>query len=340
MTTLLPPDELERLRTLLKGARRIALVTHHNPDGDAMGCSLGLALALKNAGFAAQVVLPNTPPAFLHWLPGYADCIAWDQDPARCAAELKAADLVFALDFNRPDRTKDLEPSLRAARNVVMIDHHQDPDPFAAVHFSDTSASSTCQMVFDVLHALGMEERIDRGSAIALYTGIMTDTGSFRFSSVTSHTLRVAARLVDHGVEPHDVYDRVMDENSEQRLRLLGFTLGQRMEVLKDQGTTIFWLTASDLKQFQHQPGDTEGLVNYGLSIQGIRLSAFFMERSDGVKISLRSKGDLPVDKLAREHFEGGGHANAAGGRSSETLQATIERFKRLLPAHLDRYPE
>lgn len=339
MTTTLPDHDSDRVKLLLRQARSIAVITHRDPDGDAMGACLGLSRVLRNAGAQVQAVLPNTPPAFLHWMPGYHEAIAADREPARCDQALREADLVFALDFNRPDRVKDLEAALRAARQVIMIDHHPDPDGFATIGISDVRASSTCQMVFDVLHTLSLSAHIDADAATDLYTGLMTDTGSFRFNSVTAHTLLVAAALVQRGAVPHIIYDRVMDENSEDRLRLLGFALGERMEVLHDLGAAIFHLSAADLKRFDHRPGDTEGLVNHGLSISGIRLSAFFMERPDGVKVSLRSKGDLPVDRLARDHFQGGGHANAAGGRSDQDLHGTIERFKRLLPAYMAGHP-
>lgn len=339
MITTFPDHDRDRVKALLHQARNIAVITHHDPDGDAMGSCLGLVRVLRNAGATATAVLPNTPPAFLRWMPGHSEALAADRERARCEHVLREADLVFALDFNRPDRVKGLETALRAARQVVMIDHHQDPDGFATVGISDTAASSTCQMVFDVLHALSLSAHIDADAATDLYTGLMTDTGSFRFNSVTAHTLLVAAALVQRGAVPHAIYDRVMDENSEDRLRLLGFALSERMEVLHDAGVAIFHLSTADLERFRHRPGDTEGLVNHGLSISGIRLSAFFMQRADGVKVSLRSKGDLPVDRLTRDHFEGGGHVNAAGGRSAEDLPATIDRFKRLLPAFLAQHP-
>lgn len=332
-------EAIAALRPLVAAPGRIAVITHHNPDGDAMGSSLGWAAVLKAAGHDVQVVLPNTPPSFLQWMPGFKEAIAYDRSPEACIDALRKADVVFALDFNQRARVRDLEPALREARAVVLIDHHQGPEPFATIAFSDTSACSTCQMVFDVVTALGWDTHLAADAATCLYTGVMTDTGSFRFNSVTPHTFRVAAKLMDRGVKVDAVYDRVMDDNTEHRLRLLGFALSERMEVLHEQGAAIFRLAAEDMRRYRHQPGDTEGLVNYGLSIRGIRISAFFMEHADGIKISLRSRGDLPVDTLAREHFEGGGHTNAAGGRSKGTMEETIARFKRLLPDHLARYP-
>lgn len=318
----------------------MAITTHHNPDGDAMGSSLGLAHLLRAAGHGVKVVLPNTPPAFLHWLPGFADCIAFDRDPNGAKRAIDDAALVFVLDFNRPDRVKDLEVSLRNAGKVVLIDHHHDPDAtLGSPQFSDPAASSTAHLVLRMAEAMGWMHHVGKEVATCLYTGVMSDTGSFRFNSVDAEVFRAAALLVERGAEPHTIYDRVMDESSENRLRLLGFALSERMRVLPAMSTVVLHLTAADLSRFKHQPGDTEGVVNYGLAIQGIRLAVFFMERNDGIKISFRSKGELPVHTLCRDHFEGGGHKNAAGGRSSESLTATIARFEALLPAFIAAHP-
>lgn len=334
MQSNFPQDRLLRLEELLAAPRRIAIITHHNPDGDAIGSSLGFHRILSKFGHDPVVVLPNAPPDFLRWMPGYMGTV--DQEARRQVAGevIRDADIVFALDFNRLDRVKDLQAAL-AAKPVVLIDHHQDPAQGFALMFSDPSASATAQLVVDLSDAMGWEGAIDAAAATCLYAGLMTDTGSFRFNNVNAHTFRTAARLVELGAEPHRVYDQVMDENTEQRLKLLGFTLSERMRVIRAHDTVIIHLSAADLKRFGHQPGDTEGLVNYGLSIGGMRLSAFFMERPDGVKISLRSKGNLPVHLLARDHFEGGGHPNAAGGRSAIPLEATIERFEKLLPVFM-----
>lgn len=334
-----PPAAVEALRQLLATPRRLVLVTHHNPDGDAMGSSLGLAHVLKEGGHTVQVVLPNTPPANLHWMPGYTDALAHDTARAAAEAALAAADAVFCLDFNRQDRVYGLEKALRAAPVKVLIDHHRDPDDFARIAFCDTTACATSQMVFDIVDALGQGSLIGEAAATSLYTGIMTDSGSFRFSSTTPHTLRVAAALMERGAVPDRIHSAVMDDNTEDRLRLLGFALSERMTVLSELRTTLFRLDKADLERFRFQPGDTEGLVNYGLSMRGMRLAAFFVQRNDGVKISLRSKGMLPVNEFLGTHFGGGGHMNAAGGHTREPMEAAIERFMRELPAFLEQHP-
>ena len=232
-----------------------------------------------------------------------------------------------------------LEDALKAAPTKVLIDHHQEPEAFAQVMFSHTGAPATCQMVYDIVMALGLGGHLGVEAATCLYAGIVTDTGSFRFRSTTAHTMRVAADLIERGVQVDAVHNAIADDNSEHRLRLLGFTLNERLAVYPDMGLAVIALSRDDLKRFHFQPGDTEGFVNYGLSIRGIRLSAFFVEREDMVKISLRSKGSLPVDRLVKEHFDGGGHINAAGGQSTLGLHATVERFMALVPELINAHP-
>ncbi|MBX2973859.1 MAG: bifunctional oligoribonuclease/PAP phosphatase NrnA [Flavobacteriales bacterium] len=334
-----PADQLAILQQLLEAPRRVAIVSHHNPDGDAVGSSLGMMHLLKAAGHNARVVLPNTPAGFLDWLPGRAEVLCLDRSPDASLSTIRTSDLVLCLDFNRLDRIGGLEEVVRAAKTKVLIDHHQGPEAFAVATFSDTGSSSTCQMVVDIAKALGWEAHIGRDAATCLYTGMVTDSGSFRFRSTTPHTMRTAADLLERGVDLDLVHGSISDTNSADRLRLLGFTLLERMTVLPEQRTVIIGLGQDDLKKHGFKQGDTEGFVNYGLSIKGMRLAAFFMEHPDLVKISLRSKGDLPVDRFLKEHFDGGGHINAAGGRSQLSLEATVQRFMSLLPAFLEAHP-
>lgn len=328
-----PLDRIEELRALLAAPKQCVIVTHYNPDGDALGSALGLMHLLKAMGHSAQVVLPNTPPGFLHWMPGYDATLALDRDKANAEVMVRDAEVLFCLDFNRTDRVGGLEDALKAALVKVLIDHHQEPEDFAMIAFSDTGASSTCQMVADIADAMGVFDRIDRNSATCLYTGIVTDSGSFRYSSTTPHTMRMAANLMEKGVEVAVVHEAILNDERASRLKLLGFALNERMEVLPELGTAIMHLSKDDLKRFDYRTGDTEGFVNYGLTIRGIRLAALFIERPDMVKISLRSRGDLAVDRFLKEHFNGGGHRNAAGGHTKESLAQALTRFKALLPS-------
>ncbi|MEZ4738135.1 MAG: DHH family phosphoesterase [Flavobacteriales bacterium] len=334
-----PKDQLEKLRVLLEQPKQIAIVSHFNPDGDAIGSSLGLMHVLKDLGHTVKVVLPNTPAPFLDWLPGRSEVLCFDVAPNDALEAIRSSEVLFCLDFNRLDRIGGLESVARKAPVKVLIDHHQEPDDLAQATFSDTSASSTCQMVYDILSALGHAERIDVDAATCLYTGVVTDSGSFRYRSTTPHTMRVGAELMERGVDIDRVHGAIMDTNSEDRLRLLGHTLSECMTVHHDMRTVVLALGKDKLERFRFAQGDTEGFVNYGLSISGMRLSAFFLERNELVKISLRSKGDLPVDRFLKEHFNGGGHANAAGGRSEVPLQETVDRFMALLPAFLEAHP-
>lgn len=334
-----PEDQLAQLRGFLAQPRRVAIVTHYNPDGDALGSSLGLMHVLRSLGHMAQIVLPNTPGDLLDWLPGRSEVLSFDRSPDASLSTIRTSDILFCLDFNRLDRVGGLEDAARSAPVKVLIDHHQEPDTFAQAMFSDTSASSTCQMVFDIVSALGHAERIGLEAATCLYVGLVTDSGSFRFRSTTPHTMRVAAAVMERGVDIDRVHSAIADTNSADRLKLLGYTLSERMTVLPERRTTLIALDKEELKRFNYKTGYTEGFVNYGLSIKGMRLAAFFMERPDQVKISLRSKGDLPVDRFVKEHFNGGGHANAAGGQTTEPLHLAIERFLTLLPAFLEAHP-
>ena len=334
-----PKDRIAELAARLSAPRRLAIITHYNPDGDAMGSSLGLAHVLRAAGHVVQVVVPNTPAPFLNWLPGAEEVLVFDRNKEAGSAALKDADMVLCLDFNRQDRVGQAEEVLRSVPEKVLIDHHQDPEPFARVVFSDTSACATCQMVFDIVSALGLASKISVEAATCLYTGLVTDSGSFRFSSTKPHTMRVAADLMERGVLVERVHGAIMDDNTADRLRLLGFTLSERMRVLPELGVVVLQLSQADLRRFNFAPGDTEGFVNYGLSIRGIRLSAFFMERPDVVKVSMRSKGDLPVDLFCKAHFNGGGHRNAAGGQGNEGLEAAMRKFMEQLPAFMSQYP-
>lgn len=334
-----PPEVVAALAQLLVSPQRIAIVTHVNPDGDAMGSSLGLCHVLKGMGHSVQVVLPNEAPGNLRWMPGAAETIAHDKakDPAEKA--IREAELLFCLDFNRPDRVEGLEEAVRKAPLKVLIDHHRDPDPGFNLAFSDITASSTCQMVHDVISAMGRGGLIEKEAANCLYAGIMTDSGSFRFSSTTPHTLRVAADLMERGAVPQAIHAAIMEDNTVDRLRLTGFALSERLQVLEGGAVTVIALSKEDLVRFNYVPGDTEGLVNFGLGIRGVRLSAFLAERNGIIKLSLRSKGNLPVNEFLSAHFEGGGHGNAAGGRSKTTLEDTVAALHRELPAFLAKHP-
>ena len=305
---------LEGLSEHLVKPQRIVVTNHVNPDGDAMGSALGLALALKKLGHEVVVVVPNNYPEFLKWLPGTADVIIADAAMEKAVEAIEKSTLIFHLDYNAMNRAAQLAEKFEKANAIkVLIDHHRQPESWPDYIFSDTEMSSTSQMIYEWLQMNNWLHVLDAEIANCLYTGIVTDTGSFRFAVTTDRTHQIAAHLLELGVKPNLVYDRVFDSNSLGRLRLLGCML-DKLEYFQDKKAVLLHLGKSDLMKNNYQKGDSEGFVNYGLSIGGTALSIFLREDKDLVKVSLRSKGTLDVNELARAYFNGGGHMNAAGG--------------------------
>ena len=266
-------------------------------------------------------------------MPGSENVLVYENDRANCSQILKDAELVFTLDFNALHRTGEMEHVLnKLTAPFIMIDHHQKPDTFAAVTYSDTSFGSTCEMIYNFICYLDQTELIDKTIGTCIYTGIMTDSGSFRFPSTTSKTHRVVANLIDLGVRNSDIHNDVFDANSYSRLQLLGRAL-QNMKLLPNHKTSYITLSQKELDEFHYEKGDTEGIVNYGLTIKGIHFAAIFIEHRDEniIKISFRSQGSFDVNQFAREHFQGGGHINAAGGKSYDTLENTINKFEKII---------
>ncbi|WP_437824158.1 DHH family phosphoesterase [Tenacibaculum mesophilum] len=324
------------LKEFLSKPRNIVIIGHRNPDGDAIGSTLGLKHYLDKKGHAAQVLMPNEYPDFLHWVPGSKTVKRFDRQNNQSVKALAKSNIVFLLDFNALHRVgSDMQNTLEQYENdFALIDHHQQPDDFMYM-YSDTSMSSTCQMVYNFIEMMGDVELIDKNIATCLYTGIMTDTGSFRFRSTTSTTHRIIANLIDKGAENDKIHSNVHDANSYNRLLLLGQALSN-MKVLPEYKTAFITLTKEEKRKFNYEKGDTEGVVNYALSLKGIVFAAIFIEDEEQgiVKISFRSKGKFSVNQFARNYFNGGGHDNAAGGRSDDSLENTIARFKSLLPTY------
>jgi bifunctional oligoribonuclease and PAP phosphatase NrnA len=328
-----PPDALAPVKELLSAPRSVVVTTHHRPDGDAMGSSLGLAAFLQSIGHRVTVITPSDYPDFLHWLPGHEQVRVFDEQDSSSIDAILQAEVLFCLDFNWLNRTESMEPVLRkAAGTKVLIDHHLDPESCYQHVFSHTDACATAELVYEFIVALGEQSRITPSIAECLYCGIMTDTNSFRYSSMKASTHRIIASLMDAGAVNYRIHERIYDNSSENRLRLLGHILKDKLVVLPEYNTAYVALTDAELQMFNFKTGDTEGVVNYALSIQGIRFAVMFVERDGIVKISLRSKDDFSVKEFAANYFEGGGHKNASGGRSLESLTKTVERFLSILP--------
>ncbi|MBX2828578.1 MAG: bifunctional oligoribonuclease/PAP phosphatase NrnA [Flavobacteriaceae bacterium] len=329
-------DIVATVNGLLKTPKNIVIVGHKNPDGDAVGSCLGLSFFLKQRGHKAQVVMPNDFPNFLKWIPGWEDILHFDKKESAVREAIHAAEIIFTLDFNDLDRTGNLSEVLKNAKApFVMIDHHLQPSDYAVATYSDTSMSSTAQMVFHFIEALNGVDEISPEIATQLYVGIMTDTGSFRFPATTATTHRVIASLIEKGAENSKIHENVYDTNSEDRMKLLGIALNN-LRVFPEYRTAFISLSQKELDNNNFKKGDTEGFVNYALSLSGVIFALIFIEnKQEGItKISLRSRGSFSVNEFAREHFNGGGHANAAGGRSEMSLLKTIQHFISILPPY------
>lgn len=329
-------QDISNIKQLLSTKKNIVIVPHKNPDGDAIGSTLGLYHYLLKGNHDVKVITPNDYPNFLKWIPGENTILKHDSQTKECNTIIDDADIIFTLDFNAFHRAGNMETILSESSALkIMIDHHQAPDDYATYMFSDVSMSSTCEMIYHFIDMLNDTDKVDSNIATCLYVGIMTDTGSFRFRSTTSKTHEIVAHLIEKGADNTNIHANVYDSNSYNRLQLLGCALNN-LKVIPESKTAYITLTQNELQKYDYKKGDTEGVVNYGLSLEGIILAAIFIEdRQEGIiKISLRSKGDFSVNELSRTHFNGGGHTNAAGGRSHLSLQDTVEKFISILPSY------
>ncbi|HET6225371.1 MAG TPA: bifunctional oligoribonuclease/PAP phosphatase NrnA [Bacteroidia bacterium] len=329
------PAAIKKVKAFLSKPKNIVIVTHWSPDGDAMGSSLGLYNYLIQKKHKVQVITPNDYPDFLNWLPGNKKVINFSVNAKSAATKVVKADFIFCLDFNSLKRIDLLGKEVAKSTALKMIiDHHLQPEDFADFMLHTVKACSTCELIYDFIQLMGDKKKLTKEIANCLYTGIMTDTGSFRYPSTTAKTHRIVAELIEAGAQNGSIHNWVYDNNTKSRLKLLGYCLGEKLHVLDEFGAAYFSLSQQDLEHFNYKKGDTEGVVNYPLSIKTVQFSAFFVERDGIIKISFRSKGKFDVNKFARDHFNGGGHMNAAGGMSSLPLKETIAKFLEVLPAY------
>ncbi len=328
--------DLASLKELLAQPRKIVITTHHKPDGDAMGSSLGLYNYLIQLGHHAKVITPTDYPDFLAWMPGNGEVIIYTENIETSAKLVAEAELIFCLDFNNLSRINELGELVRASSAVkVMIDHHLEPEDFDDFRHWSINACASAQLVYDFIANLMDDVAfINKDVATCLYTGIMTDSASFKLPNTTSDVHRIAADLIDLGAVNWQIHELVYNNLSENRLRFLGHCISNKLEVLYDYHTAIISVNSEELKQYDVETGDTEGIVNYGLSIEGVKLAAFIVERPDKVKLSLRSKGEFPANEICKKYFNGGGHRNAAGGTSTDSLEDVIKQIKLILPEY------
>ena len=317
---------------LEKNTGSIVLITHENPDGDAIGSAVGLAEVLKNQGQSVTVITPNNCPKFLRWFSSEVDIIVHAKNKIEAEEVIENCEIIICLDFNEAKRAGELgEFILGLSKLKVLIDHHPNPSEFCDYMFSEPGYSSTSELIYEIIEKIKFNKYLNRNAAEALYTGIMTDTGSFSHNVSDANVFRVAGNLISCGIDTAKIQSNVYHNFSANRMKLLGYCLNKKMEVFPEYRSAVISITKKELKNFDYEPGDTEGFVNYPLSVNNIVFSALFIENDGYIKASFRSKGNFPANKFSREHFDGGGHLNAAGGESKQMLDETIIKFKQLL---------
>lgn len=329
----------QQVEAEIQAASHIVITAHKSADGDSIGSSLGLLHFIEKLGKKAVVCHPDKAPDFLYWLDTSA-IVLMEDNPDGVSEHMQKADLIFCLDYNATNRVgPDMQVLLEAATcKKIMIDHHLNPEDFPTLTVSETTASSTAQLIVDLIEQSGHVALLDEKIGTPLYVGILTDTGAFRFNSVKPRTHEVLAKLLSAGVEHHLIHEKLNDTNTESRLRLQGYAMNKKMEILYDYNVAIISLSKEELAEFNYKKGDTDALANMLLSIKGMKAAIVFSERDGIMKISFRSKGaDNPVNVLAKEHFDGGGHANAAGGMSDLTVEETLEKLKGLVPQYFQK---
>ena len=330
-------NKIQELKELLSEPKKVVIIPHMNPDGDALGSCLGWSKYLESKGHNTQVIAPNAFPSFYNWLHGANEIVLHSESPEKVDVILSDTDVIFFLDYNDLKRIGALGPVVENhPAKFVMVDHHRQPTDFVDIMFSNHDKSSTSEMVFDLIDGLGDKALITKEIGDCLYTGIVTDTGSFRFGSTTSETHNAASYLLDAGVQPDEVYSKVYDTNTIDRMHLMGYVLVEKLKQVNGLAASYISISEEEQNRFNFQKGDSEGFVNYGLAISGMKAAGFFRESEGYIKVSLRSKGDFDVNTIAREYFNGGGHKNAAGGRLDMTLDEAIAHFETVMLKYKD----
>ena len=322
-------DPITKIKNRILKSEKISIITHWSPDGDAMGSSLALFHYLKKINKNVKVIVPNEYPPFLNWLPGNNQVLNHQTQKLKSDKFVSSSDLIFILDFNTLSRINELGVAVSKNKNasIVVVDHHQQPEDFAHLYYHDTKACSTCELVFELITGISGKKILDKKIASCLYTGMMTDTGNFRFDSVTEKTHQIVSVLISNGADNSAIYSAVQDNYSYSRMRLIGYCLHEKLKLVPDMNAAYIFLSQDELDKFNYVKGDTEGLVNYALSITGMKFSAFFAERDGMIKTSFRSKGKFDVNVFARKHWSGGGHKNAAGGQFNGTISECEKKF-------------
>lgn len=329
-------DDIAQIKEMLRTPSNVVILAHRNPDGDAIGSALAMKLFLEQYGQDCTVLLPSEYPNVFEYLPAREDIIIYDLKREAGRAVLKSAEVIYCLDFNSLDRIDPLAMMITESKAFkVLIDHHLDPEPFADWYLSDTASSSTCELVYRFIEALDAKDKVTLDMATCIFTGILTDTGSFKYAT-NPHVYRIASELKMLGLDDYSINDNIFNSWTKRQMEILGHSLRNRLEIIPEHNAGIITLNQQDYHKYQIGRGDTEGLVNYILMIKGIRVAAFIRQMTNGeIRLSLRSKEEISVQNLARDHFSGGGHKNASGGSSKESLEKTVAKFKEVLPNYI-----
>ena len=325
-------SEIDKIKSLLSKKKDIIIIPHKNPDGDAIGASTGLKNYFDNFNHNVKIISPNKFPDFLSWMDPDNQIKIFSEDES-CIQKIINADIIFTLDFNNLVRISSMKEQVEKSNAIIiMIDHHENPSNYADFMYSVPEMSSTCEMIYHFIDKLGDKDKIDKNIAKSLYAGIMTDTGSFKFPSTTHVTHKVVSNLLKTGISHFEIHNQIYDNNKPERIQLLSFALSQ-IKIIEDLNTCYISLSQKNLDKFNYEKGDTEGIVNYGLSIKNIKFAVIFMENSKEkiIRISLRSRGNFNVNEFSKNIFGGGGHKNAAGAISKKTLSKTIDYFLKSL---------
>ncbi len=330
-------DNINQLKSLLSNPKKITILSHRNPDGDAIGSSLGLYHYLKDSGHDPKVIFPSEYPEFVAWLPAAETCLVHDNEPDLCNQAIEDSEVIFCLDFNGLDRVDPMAKYIKAnPAPKVMIDHHLEPEDFAQYMMSIPAASSTCELIYEFMDLMGDASKMTSDIATSLFTGILTDTGSFRYST-RPETFRIAAQLQEAGADVYTIQNMLFNSMEEKVLQLLGHCLANRMILWPEIEAGAIYLTKEDYEKFDIQRGDTEGIVNYLLKMKKVRVAALIKEQPTIIKFSLRSKGDFSVQMVASEYFNGGGHKNASGGYMYGTVKKAIHTFRKAVELHWEK---
>lgn len=327
---------IQKIKTLLKSPKKIVIITHANPDGDALGSILALYGIFKKLNHDITLITPDAYPSFLAWMPFSKKICIYNKTPEKVIKKINDAELIFCLDFNSSKRMDKVEPFfLQSKATKILIDHHLKPALFTDYTISITNTSSTAEIIYDFILACGYKKLLDKQIAASIYVGIITDTGSFSYSCNHPKTYIIISELMKLGIDGAKIHQLIYDTYSESRMRLLGYCLSEKLKVIPKYNTAYISLSKKDLLKYNHQLGDTEGIVNFALSIENVKMAALFVEKEENIKISLRSVGNIAVNEIAKKYYSGGGHKNASGGSSYVNMNETLSFFENNLSLFL-----